>query len=216
VITEFDKLIYNTYLKASRQSNNSPYKFRKNFDRIDEQTFICLKKLSSFFKRFPNIKMEDFFNAPFRLYKDETYFPLDFFISLKATKAYTLIQKQVNMLDPDVDEQLKFIKESLVFIFNFCKSKNISFSSYLFHKTKNENSFVLHLKERKVSIYSLFGFNNFEKIFKSKDSEVLKFILGDEFYNNFSVFKTKLLNSKKAFNLVTQGNERLAKKTVDC
>lgn len=216
MITEFDKLIYNTYLKTSRQSINSPYKFRRNFDRIDEKVFVCLKKLSSFFKRFPNIKMEEFFNAPYKLYKDETHFPLDFFISLKATKAYTLVQKQVNMLDPDIEEQLKFIKESLIFIYNFCKSKNINFNYYLIHKTNNENTFVLHLKERKVSIYSLFGFYNFEKIFKSKDSEVLKFILGDDFYNNFSVFKTKLLNSKKALNLVTKGYERLSKKTVDC
>ena len=182
MITEYDKLIYNTFLKTSRQSSKLPFKYRKDFSKLDESTFIHIKKLASFFKKFPNIKLDEFFSAPYKIYSDESYFPLEFYISLKATKAYTLVQKQVAMADPDCEEQIKFIKTSLVFIYNFCKSKNTSFNNYIIHKTNNEFSFIIHLKERNISIYSLFGFDNFEKAFKSREAEVLKFILGDRHF----------------------------------
>jgi len=215
VITEFDKHIYNSFLKVTRSAKNTPFKLRKDFTKLDENIFVSLKRLSSFFKRFPNIKIEDFFSAPYRLYKDETFFPLEFYTSLKATKAYTLTQKQLAMTDPDNPEQIKFIKESIVFIYNFCKKYNIQINQYLNHRTNNEYSFILHLRDRKISVYILFGFSGIDSIIKSKDSEVLKFIIGEDFYNNFFVFKTKFLNSKRALNLVTLGLQKISKKIVE-
>lgn len=210
VISEFDKFVYNTYLKVSRSRNKLPYKFRKNFEKIDDKTFVQIKKLSSFLSRFKHIKIEDFFNAPYDLYPDENYFPIEYFTSLKATKAYTLLQKKKVNDDPDSDEQLKNIKESLVYINRFCQQKNITPLEYIHHKTNNEFSFLLHLKEHKVNIYTLLGFVNFEKNLRSRDPEVTKFIIGEDIYNNIQNFRTRLFNSNKAVKLVELGIKKIS------
>lgn len=212
LITEFEKHIYNTFLRVSRSRNKQPFKLRKSFEKIDNELYVSLKKVSSFLKRFPHIKIDDYFNAPYELYKDEKYFPLEYFHSLKATKAYSLFHKKKENQDPDSEEQLNSIKTSLVFISNFCKEKNISPLNYILHKTNNEHSFILHLKEHSVNIYTLLGFVDFEKILKSKDVEVLKFILGEDTFNNISIFKTRLLNSKKAVKLVDLGLRKILQK----
>lgn len=209
LITEFDKLIYNTYLRVSRSSNKLPFKIRKNFEKLDDKSFVSIKKISSFLKRFPHIKIEDFFKAPYLLYPDEKYFPIEFFHSLKATKAYTLFNKKQENLDPDSDEQLKNIKNSLIFISNFCRERGMSSQNYIDHKTNNEYSFILHLREHSVCIYALLGYKNFEKNLKSRDAEVVKFIIGEESYNNVQLYRTKLYNSTKAVKLVELGIKKI-------
>ena len=210
MISEFDKFVYNSYLKISRSRNKLPYKFRKNFEKVDDKTFVQIKKLSSFLKRFPHIKIEDFFNAPYNLYPDETYFPIEYFTSLKATKAYTIFQKKRVNEDPDSVDQLQNIKESLVFINNFCRQKNIDPHIYIHHKTNNEFSFLIHLKEHKVNIYTLLGFVNFEKNLKTRDAEVVKFIIGEDLYNNIQNYRTRLFNSQKAVRLVELGIKKIS------
>lgn len=209
LITEFDKLIYNTFLRVSRSRNKKPFKLRKDFEKLNNETFVAIKKVSNFLKRFPHIKVEDFFNAPYNVYPDEEYFPLEYYYSLKATKAYTLFNKRKENLDPDSEEQLTGIKESLLFIKNFCIQKNISPANYINHKTNNEYSFVLHLKEHKVNIYTLLGYSNFEKNIKQREAEIIKFIVGEELYNNIPVFRTKLYNSQKASKLVELGIKKI-------
>jgi lysyl-tRNA synthetase class II len=78
------------------------------------------------------------FKAPYALYPDEKHFPLDYYFTLKATKAYTLYNKKQTLQDPDSTEQLNNIKTSLVFIYNFCKQNNILVPQYIDHKTNNE------------------------------------------------------------------------------
>jgi len=211
-MTFSEKQIYNNFLKISKIANKQPFRFRKNFDKFDENKFILVKKLKLFFTKFNYINQEDYFRAPYEIYPDESYFPLDYYTSLKATKAYTLYMKKRESLDPDSDEQLLNIKNSLKYIYNFCKQHNISPSNYISHKTNNEYSFILHLKEHKVNLFALLGFNDFEKNIKLRDPQVIKFILGEDTYNNISTFKTKLFNSKKAINLVTLG----LKKIINC
>lgn len=209
MITEFEKHIYNSYLKVTRSNSDLPYRLRKNFEKIDDKLFVALKKLSSFFKKYPHIKIEDFFKAPYSLYTDEKYFPIDYYYSLKAIKSYTLFnKKQINM-DPDSDEQLKSIKESLVFINSFCRKNNLNVRNYISHKTNNEYSFILHLKEHNVNVYTLLGFNSFETALRSCNAEIAKFIIGEEIYNNVQVFRTRLYNSKKACKLVELGLKKI-------
>jgi len=210
VISEHDKFVYNTFLRITRTRNNLPFKLRKNFEKVNNETFVQIKKLSSFLKRFPHIKIDDFFNAPYELYPDEKYFPIEYFTSLKATKAYTLLQKKKINLDPDSEEQLSNIKESIIYINNFCRQKNIKVSEYIFHKTNDEFTFLLHLKEHKVNIYTLLGFVNFEKQLKTRDPEIAKFIVGEDLYNNVQNFRTKLFNSKKAVKLVELGLKKIS------
>jgi hypothetical protein len=211
-MTTFEKHIYNTYLAVSRSSKNKPFKLRKNFEKIDEVQFIAIKRIATFLKKFPHIKIEDYFKAPYSLYPDEPYFPLDYYASLKATKSYTLFQKKIVNMDPDSEEQLSNIKQSLVFILNFCNEAKVSPQNYINHKTNNEYSFMVHLKEHKVNIYTLLGFEVFEKNLKSRDPEIIRFIIGDDFYNNISTYRTKLYNSKKALRLVDLGLKKISSK----
>jgi len=212
IMTQFEKHIYNTYLATSRTSQNKPFKLRKDFDNLDESKYIAIKRISSFLKRFPHIKIEDYFKAPYQIYSDETHFPLDYFASLKATKAYTLFQKKLVNMDPDSDDQLTSIKQSLVFIYNFCFENKINPKNYIDHKTKNEYSFVLHLKEHKVNIYTLLGYKTLENNLRTRDAEVIKYIIGEDIYNNISVFRTKLYNSNKAIKLVDLGLQKIINK----
>lgn len=211
-MTTFEKHIYNTYLATARTTQHKPFKLRKDFDKLDEGKFVAIKRISSFLKRFPHIKLEEYFKAPYVIYPDEKYFPLDYFASLKATKAYMLFQKRSVNLDPDSDEQLNNIKQSLVFIYNFCRENNINPKFYIDHKTKNEYSFIIHLKEHKVNVYTLLGFKTFENNLRTRDAEIVKYIIGDDIYNSISVFRTKLYNSKKAFKLVNAGLQKIIEK----
>jgi len=122
------------------------------------------------------------------------------------------------MLDPDTKEQLDFVKASLLFINKFCRENCLSIENYLNHKTNNVFSFLLHLKNREINIYSVFGFNNFDKQIKASDLEVLKFMFGDMFLNNLSLHRIKFFNSEKCKILVTTGLQKLLnfnKKNVD-
>jgi hypothetical protein len=213
LITNFDKHIYNSFLKASRASKNLPFNYRKDFNKLDDVKYVSLKRLSSFFKRFPNISMDDFFSAPYTLYKDENFFPIEYFTTLKATKAYTLFQKNKINQDPDSDEQLNSIKNSLIFIKNFCKESNIDIKNYICNKTNNQHSFLLHLRDHKINYYTLFGFSNFDTVLKSINPDIVKFTINEDLYNKVSFFRTKLYNSKKALNLVTLGLDKITKKS---
>jgi len=209
MVNDFDKYVYNTYLKVSRSSNNKPYKTRKDFDTLDDVKFVYLKKLSNFFTRNKNIKPEEFFRASFLVYSDSQFLDLKYFTSLKASKAYTIVQKRREKLDPDEIEQLAFTKDSLVFIRDFCKTNSINVEQYIHHTTNNMATFLLHLKERNINIYALFGFLDFESNYKKADLEITRFMLGENFSNNFNMFKVKFLNSNKCRILVEEGLKKI-------
>lgn len=209
MLNDFEKFIYNKHLSVSRQAIQKPYNLRKDFSDISESTLFFIKKLSLFFKKFNHINIDDFFKAPYSLYKDENYFDLKFFITPKAIKTYNLFLKSKRYIDPDNSETLKFTADSIKFIKIFCKEKNINIEAYLNFIDKNETipSFVNHLHTHKINIYSLFGLPDFRnKIFKNY--ETYKFILGniiddvDLFYNNF-------IKSKKLKILVKEGYKKI-------
>lgn len=97
--TDFEKRIYNEYLKELRKSKNQPYKLRKNFDKVDEKTKLYLKKLSLFFINNKEVRPDDFFKAPYSVYPEGEHFGLDFYISQKAIKAYKIFIKNEQPVD---------------------------------------------------------------------------------------------------------------------
>jgi hypothetical protein len=214
-LTEFEKHIYNTHLRISRTKKGLPFKYRKDFSYLNDIYINSLKKISIFLAKFQHIKLEDFINAPYEIYSDQDHFDLDYYTTLKATKAYTLLMKKRETLDPDSEEQLQNIIESLKFISSFCAEQKINLSNYIEHQTGNSASYILHLKEHRVNVYSLFGFQAFERNIRSLDSELLKFVLGDDFLNNLSKFRLKFFASKKAKILVELGIQKIkTKKTT--
>jgi hypothetical protein len=208
-LTDYEKLIYNTHLRVSRSKKGLPFKYRKDFEFLDDVYINSIKKIAIFLAKFPHIRLEDFIKAPYEIYSDEQYFELDYYTTLKATKAYTLYQKKKEQLDPDSEEQLKSIIDSLKFIFNFCKEQNIPVETYIKHQTECRSSYILHLKEHRINVYTLLGFSDFERDLRTNDSELLKFILGEDFLNNLSSFRTRFFMSKKAKNLVELGIQKI-------
>lgn len=213
-LTDFEQHIYNTHLRISRSRKGLPFKYRKDFSFLNDTYTTSLKKISIFLAKFPHIKLENFIKAPYEIYNDQEYFELEYYTTLKATKAYTLFMKRQEMLDPDNNEQLKNIIESLKYISNFCKEQKINISEYIEHLTGNTPSFILHLKEHRINVYSLFGFQTFERGIRAFDPELLKFILGDDFLNNLSTFRLKFFASKKAKVLVELGIQKIKNKKL--
>ena len=211
LISDFEKHIYNCHLKITRSKAGKPYQLRKDFSNIDAATANTLKKLSFFFKKHNHIAVEDFFSAPYNLYKDETFYDLAYFNTLKAVKAYTTYKQSEQNLEPDSQQQLDNIKSSLRFILTFCNDNNIKIADYIRHKTGNLSTFILHLKEHRVNLYTLFGYPEFESLFKTSAPDILKFTLGEDIYNSFNSTKIKLSLSEKARQLICLGLKKLEK-----
>jgi hypothetical protein len=213
-LSDYERLIYNTHLRISRSKKGLPFKYRKDFNNLDNIYINSLKKIAIFLSKFPHIKLEDFIKAPYEIYLDEQHFELDYYTTLKATKAYTLYQKRIESMDPDTEEQLKNIIESLKFISLFCKEINIDTENYINHISGTSPSYILHLKEHRINVYTLFGFSNFERSIRAFDQDLLKFVLGEEFLNNFSNFRLKFFSSKTAKKLVELGLQKIKSKTT--
>lgn len=197
--------IYNTYLRISRSKKNLPYKIRKDFSDIqNNQNYTTLLKLENFFKRNSYVNMNDFFEAPYLVYEDEKDFNLDFYLSQKAIKIYSLYQKKKTYLDPDSDIQRKSVLNGLEFIYNFCKNNKIELSDYMKHKTNAMNTVFLHLKEKNVSVYNCLAFSDFQKTINEQNYELLEFMLGD-IISRLSIFRTKFYASDKCKKISIEG-----------
>jgi len=211
-VTDFEQHIYNTHLKISRQKRNQPFRYRKDFTDLDIKQISYLKKISLFLKNFTHINLEEFIKAPYDIYPDELYFDLQYYTTLKATKAYMLYHQKLQMKIPDSQEQLENIQLSLRFISTFCKEQNITVSEYINHKTNDTFSFLLHLKDHRVNVYCLFGYDLFDKNIRTVDSNLLSFIIGNDLINNLPIFRTRFLNSTKARKFVNLGLQKILQK----
>jgi len=209
-ITFKEKEIYNKHLAISRSSVGKPFKLRKNFkDFTDNENYFYVKKLELFFNKFNHIDIDEFFKAPYEIYTaPEQSFDLKFYTSQKALKLYTMYQTKKLNEPPDSLNQLYFIKRGLSFILSFCNNNNISLSEYTSHMTNSINTFILHLKEHKISIYILFGFVDGEDKLRNIGNDMMKFIFGD-LKNKLDIFRSRYYTSCKAKILVKEGLKKI-------
>jgi hypothetical protein len=206
-MTGFEKNIYNSHLRISRSSQNLPFKLRKNFYKFEDTAkYVYVKKLSLFFKKYDHLNIDDYFSAPYKIYPDSDFFDLKFFTTQKAIKAYSLYKQAQQNTDPDSEEQIKFTTDSLYFIYEFCKQNNINLRDYTSHKIGPVNTFITHLNQSKVNIYSLFGFQDFEQKIKQADLDVVKFIIPN-IIENLGTFRSRFYSSKKLKHIVRDGSE---------
>ena len=212
-MTQFDRHIYNTFLRVSRSSKNLPFKLRQNFNNFeDDPNYGYVMRLNSFFKRFPHINIETFFMAPYKVYPDgaDDYFNLKFYITPKATKMYGIYQSQRDNELPDSEAQISFIKESLMYIFKFCKTHDIDVEQYPDHKSTGDlYSFIDHLRERSVSVYTLFGFDKFERRLHEYPNSRLDFTLGENFMKELASRKIRYYNSNNAKCIAETGLDKI-------
>ena len=204
-MTEFEKIIYNTFLETSKKINNKPVRYRKDFTKFEDgENYIYVNKLSKFFTKFKHINIKDFFEAPYFVY-NEKYFDLKFYCSHKAIKTYTLYNDDYLLNNPDSPETLLKLKESISFIYDFCKGKNIKPIQYVKHIDGNYNSFFKHIKERNINFYIIFSFTGIEQIVNNYDREIK-----DMFSSNFSkinYLRTKFYASGKAKKIINKFKE---------
>lgn len=193
-MTELEKQIYNKHLAVSRSLKNKPFKLKTNFDDIansDKQKYLI--RISNLLKKHPEINLQTFFEAPYRLYPDVNYFGLDYFSTMRAIKSYTMYKKQLLLKDPDT--QIESIKDSLRFISNFCVSEGIYFHQYPFHRTADLFTWMVHYKENKINIFSVMEFSN---IFSSAKSlaEDLQILYVSDFVDKFQTLYLSYNNTK--------------------
>jgi hypothetical protein len=192
-MNDFQKYIYNSHLAISRKMRDKPFKIRKNFDDLDQTKVDHLAKLERFFNSYQNIKIDDYFAAPYVIFEDEDYFDLEFFISSKAKKAYAQYMKKIEMDDPDSDQSLKRLADSLKFIKNFCKEKGLTLENYPLYIEHNLPCMIDHLKNHHINMYALhsLGVTKIEV-----ENRILDFIFSD-FWITFQKTKNKFYLSKK-------------------
>lgn len=203
-MTDFEKDIYNKYLKISRIKQNKPYKERLNFENFDkEDSFVYVKKLSIFFERYNHIKVDDFFNAPYFVYSDNSTYDLKFYSSYNGVKVYNIYEKKLLSLNPDSEQVLKRTKEGIQYIMQFCKENGIAYNEYFSHKTDKLNSFWMHLKDNKINVYCLFLCDNLFSIYNRCDKEIINFML-DNLMKNINMYRTVFYNSKVTKRVISE------------
>jgi len=207
-MTSQEKHIYNSFLRISRSKQNSPYRIRKNFEGFeDDKNYIYVRKLNSILERNKSIDLYDLLLAPYEVYNDNNYYDLKFYCTQRAIKVYTTyLKKRLDNIDSD--EMISKIKDSLFFIYKFCKDNHITFESYPAHKTNIVNSFILHIQENEIVIYVMFGFEQFERELSKISYDVREFILGEQM-SKVDELRRNYYTSKRAKSIICKGLEKL-------
>ena len=205
MLTEQEKRIYNSYLIASRSAKNKPFKLRQNFDSIDNQTYVVLKKLGLFFEKHYNIKQVDFFTAPFSYYGSDNFFDLSFFLTPKAVKCYSLYIKKKETQDPDNEDTILSTKDCCIFIYKYCAENKITLHEYK-HIINGTTPLVLqHLRDHKINFYTLHGLQC-DRTIRQVESELLEF-----FVSNFeSLLNDTRVNFQRSIRLKNIVRESLS------
>jgi hypothetical protein len=227
-LTENQQKLYNLHLQSYKRHQNKPYRIRENFDNFEKEKpeeYSWLQKLDQLFTSHPQLNVKLFFEAPYRLYDDEDYYSLNFYISHAAIKTYTTYLKQLEDQSPDNSFQLEFIKDSLEFIKNYCLEQKINLVQYLEKIEQVTYMWAVHIAEHKISPYAIIGFRYFnipiyDKIFDMPADE--RDMLISDLANNYRIYENRLENTKTAKIFVIRGisiisqiiNNKLANPTL--
>jgi hypothetical protein len=207
-ITEYDKHIYNQYLITIRSTQNKPFKLRQNFKTLSQDKIVACKKIASKLLQYPNINVKDFFYAPFYDCKDQKI-DLSFYASSRAISAYVRYMKHIESLDPDEEESLIRAKDSLIFIYNYCKQNKITVREYFTEKKDAQFTCLLHLRERKLWLYPLLSFDEFDKAIIDCDKDVIRLMHGDDFFDRINFARNRFIRSCRCKSLVFKIKNKL-------
>lgn len=208
MVTNAEKNLYNTYLRISRSSQNKPFSYRKDFTDLEDSAVVHLKRISALLSKYPHIDPDDYFLAPFKVYPNAEFFPLEYFAGMGGVNAYTIYMKQIQEMPPDSEEQIDFISKSLKTIGSFCIKHNIPVEKYSSFKTGITYDWMKHVKRHEVSIYALMEFSEISDIIKGAAEDEKELFLGD-IGTYFWGYKTKYMQSKIAKTLVQEGLKRI-------
>lgn len=183
-LTDFEKRLYNCYLASLAKANNRPYRRRINFDKLPDETYVSLKKLSQQLSH-TEIDLNVFFDAPYTIHPDDKYQKIGYYLTPKAIKCYTMVVARRDKLDADSEESLEYVRAGLKFLLEYCIENKLTIDEYKNAKTENAIPIaLLHLKQHKINFYIIhaldlqsefyklgvdwlsFFISNFENIFR--------------------------------------------------
>lgn len=174
-LTDFDKDVYNIYLKHTRTKSGGFWKRRKNFSNMKDSDIIKLKKLSSLFQRLPHLMRAEFFEAPFEI-RGGNHYGLEFYSSGAAIGDFSKFCKNLESRNPD--EQLEYLKKSYMFVYDFCKRKSILLNEYPFYSSVSLPDCLRHIKEHNVSAYACFSFPELYTVLINLEPDVYDLFFG--------------------------------------
>jgi hypothetical protein len=176
-LTELEKQIYNAYLIASRTARNKPFKIRENFKKVDDKTYIILKKLALLFEHNKSVNVHDFFKAPF-LYYDIDYVDLQFFVMPKAIKCYALYKRKQETSSPDSEENITKCKQCCTFIMRYCVENNLTLSEYRSINNGTTPLVLQHLRDHSINFYVIHGLEC-DRVIRQVEPDLLEFFITD-------------------------------------
>lgn len=202
MISDKQKLIYNIIHSTARKVKDKPFRFREDFSKIDSTTTLCLQKLETFFNSNANIKYNDFFIAPYKIFNDADYFDIQFFVTRKAIRCYADYMKKQETENPDSENIIESCKAACAFIYKFCKLNNINLNEYKNYINGTTPLILQHLREHKINFYVVQGLA-IDSIVNKYDSNITNFIVNN-FYNTYNNTKSKFIKSNILKNTVRQ------------
>lgn len=208
MITDYEKKIYNTYLRITRSIKNLPFTLRKDFDTLDATSRVAIHRIGSLLSRYPHITPDEYFTAPYKVYPSKEHFDIEFFAGQGAIHAFTIYRKQIQEAHVDSDESLKFIADSLKFIGSFCAKKHIQLNDYPTFKSGVTYDWMKHIKQYNISVYSLMEFSGINDIIANTPEDEKQLFLGDV-GSRFLTFKVKYTQSQYAKPLVIEGLKKV-------
>ena len=160
-MTDLEKRIYNKHLAISKILRNAPFKKREKFDNFEEDLrYIHVKRISVFLAKYPEVNIDEYFTAPYKVYPDVKYFDLAFFSSPRGIKAYSLYRHELALKSPDT--QKESVLDSIRFIGLFCLERCIPLDKYVeFRSSSIEPEWMYHVRKNKINFYSLMEFHSY-------------------------------------------------------
>lgn len=206
LVTDEIKRVYNDHLIVSRSFHRQPFRLKKNFDKFEEDNrFKYYAKLAKWFRIHPEINRTIYFEATLFFHKDEKVVPIKEYCKSKSLTNYVEYVKILSTLELDNPKSLQRCVDGFKYIKTYCEEVGINVTDYIQHKETPNSHYVFlkHVKQARVSIYSLFPFMDFFDILKTlyRDSEVWLFYLED-LSPNF--YLKRYENSVKYKQLATQ------------
>lgn len=210
MITNVEKNLYNTYLRVTRTAANKPFTYRKDFTDLDDSKQLFLNRIRNLLCKYPHIKPDDYFIAPFKVYPNADHFSLEYYAGMGAVNAYSLYMKQIQEMSPDSNEQIDFIRDSLKYIGAFCIRNKIKVEEYPTCKTGLTYDWMKHVKKHEISLYVLMEFPEIHNIIMGTAEDEKDLFLGDlgKYYLGY---KSKYIQSSIAKQLVKEGISKIKK-----
>jgi hypothetical protein len=203
-LTEFEKTIYNCYLKNYRK--DQPYRPRKDFSDVHPNIAAYLQRISRFLKKYNHIDCIEFFDAYNSIYPNDKYPPLNYFLTRPALKTYSLYKKQQEDRNPE--KQLDKIKEGFKFIGLYCINNKIPLYRYLNFKAGYSYAWLNHYREHKINPYCLFELGDIFGILSEVPKDEL-YLFANNLYDNLLAFRDRYEKSKSTKDFVKSATTKV-------